>query len=145
MSAEENKALAQRYVDLWNGVDLASADAIVGPEFRSRTALQADALPSGPENLRQRVAGVRAAFPDARFTIETAVAEGEYVAVRWSTRARQQGEFRGVPPTGRTVTWAGMSLYRVADGKIADEWIYDNHVSLMQQLGAMAPPSQSGR
>ena len=67
---------------------------------------------------------VRAAFPDIRFEIADTVDDGEQVAIRWILTGTQSGPFRGGPPTGRAVEVPGMTLFRFADGRIAEMWIH---------------------
>ncbi len=72
------------------------------------------------------------------------VAEGDRVAVRYTARATHQGPFQGIAPTNKPVTIMGMSILRVADGKIAEEWAMPDFSSLMQQLSTVSMPGQAG-
>ncbi len=120
MSAEENKVLVRRFIDAANQNNLAVFDVHFAPDFVSRDTVVP--VPPGPEGVRQLFAAVRSAFPDFHETIEDLVAEDDKVVARWTTRGTHQGEFAGIPPTGKSVTWKGMFIVRVADGKIVEVW-----------------------
>lgn len=81
-----------------------------------------------------------AAFPDFRVTVESIVAEAEMVAVRWTMNGTHLGELMGIPPTGRSVTFAGTTIHRVADGNIVENWWSYDALGMMQQITAPAEP-----
>jgi steroid delta-isomerase-like uncharacterized protein len=73
----------------------------------------------GRDQVREVVSQFRQAFPDAVFSpASDFIAEGDNVAARWKCQATHRGAFGSIPPTGKTVTWMGMSIIRVVDGKI---------------------------
>lgn len=79
-------------------------------------------------------------FPDLSLTIEDEVAEGDRVAVRWIWTATHAGDLMGVAATGKpVVVGIGMGLFRVQDGKVAEEWVIEDMLGVMQQLGATGP------
>jgi len=86
--------------------------------------------------VREFIAAVTAAFPDGQSTIEDLIAEGDRVMQRVTFRGTHQGEFLGVPATGRTVSAWVMVIRRMAGGKVAEEWQLVDGLGLMQQLGA---------
>ena len=67
------------------------------------------------------------------------MAEGDKVVVRWRSRGTHQGEFMGVSPTGRDVTFTGMRLFRIAENKIAESWVNIDERGLQEQLGIVNP------
>jgi len=90
----------------------------------------------GPEGLRIAVAEYRAAFPDLQVTVEDLVTEGDRVVHRFTLRGTHVGSFMGIPPTGRVVTAGGITIDRLADGKVAESWISLDALNLLRQLGA---------
>ena len=78
---------------------------------------------------------LRAAFPDARYTVEEQIASGDKVVVRWTLRATQALEYQGHPPHGKTMTVTGISLFRLADGKIQEITVNMDRLGQMEQLG----------
>jgi len=86
---------------------------------------------------RRNIPMYRTAFPDIHVTVEDQVAEGELVATRATVRGTHKGEFTGIPPTGKQVTVTALSICRIADGKIVENWDNWDRLGLMQQLGAI--------
>ena len=89
----------------------------------------------GPEGIKQAVKLFRRAFPDLTYTVEEEMAERDLVWTRFSARGTHKGEFLGAPPTGRTVTYAGMDLNRIKAGKIVESWVNYDALALLQQVG----------
>ncbi|UWX03611.1 ester cyclase [Pseudoxanthomonas sp. NC8] len=81
--------------------------------------------------------GWRDAFPDINITVDKQVAEKDLVAVRWTARGTNTGTGNGLPATGRAVHITGTTLFRMADGRIAEEWTCANSLGLMKQLGML--------
>lgn len=91
----------------------------------------------GLDNARGEYRMWRRAF-DFAFTVEDVLAQGDQACARWTWNATHRGDFLGIPSTGRQVTMTGMTLFRFTDtGKIAEIWWQDDHLGLMQQLGAL--------
>jgi len=85
--------------------------------------------------------GWREAFPDLKITVDKQVAEGDLVTVRWTARGTNTGAGNGLPATGRAVEITGTTLFRMADGRIAEEWTCADSLGLMRQLGLLATPA----
>ena len=85
--------------------------------------------------------GWREAFPDLKITVDEQVAERDLVAVRWTARGTNTGAGNGLPATGRAVQITGTTLFRVADGRIAEEWTSADSLGLMKQLGLLPTPA----
>lgn len=85
--------------------------------------------------------GWREAFPDLQITVDKQVAERDLVAVRWTARGTNTGAGNGIPATGRAVQVTGTTLFRLADGRIAEEWTCADSHGLMRQLGLLAAPA----
>jgi steroid delta-isomerase-like uncharacterized protein len=135
--SEQNKTLARRWFeDLFSRGNLDAAKEILNADFVDHLPREEE---RGLEELKQYVIWYRAAFPDIRDTVEELVAEGDKVVVRWMSRGIHQGEFRGVAPTGRHVTFTGMRLFRIAEGKIAESWVNIDELGLLEQLGMVSP------
>src|SRR5918994_5027278 len=130
MSAQENKTLVRReQQELWNHTgDLDAAQELFA-------AGQAEAAKQGAANFRR-------GFPDLISTIEDLIAEGDKVVGRWRSRATHQGEYMGIPPTGKEVKFTGTSVYRIEEGKIAESWNSEDQFGLMRQIGAVAETEQ---
>ena len=134
--SEENKALINRFVEeVLNGKNLAVVDEIAAEDFA-----ELDPLPGqqqGREGLKQVLAMFFAAFPDFRWTTEEQIAEGDKVVSRFIWSGTHQGDFMGIPSTGRQVTVKGMMIDRIVDGIWTESRILMDNLSMMQQLGVI--------
>ena len=81
--------------------------------------------------------GLRAAFPDIRFTIHDTIEQGDKVAARWSATMTHEGSFLGVAATGRTASITGISFQKIEDGKIIEGWDNWDQFGLLVQIGAV--------
>jgi steroid delta-isomerase-like uncharacterized protein len=135
MSFEENKALVRRFVEeFWNQGNITAADELM-------TADATIVLPGrgqvNKESFKAFAVALRSAFPDWHSSLEEMIAEGDQVAERWTGRGTHQGEFQGMPPTGRQVAVPGFVFYRVISGKITEfRGVFDG-LGMLHQLGAM--------
>ncbi len=93
-------------------------------------------------NNRMYMTAVLAAFPDLHVTPEDVIAEGDSVVARLTSRGTHQGEFQGIPPTGKQITLTGIEVFRIADGTIAERWGEFDFLGLLQQLGVIPSPAQ---
>jgi steroid delta-isomerase-like uncharacterized protein len=139
---QENKALVRHIAELWNAGDLAALDAHFTADYANRD-------PNNPEvtdlaGYKRWAAAARAAFPDLQITIEDLIGEGDRVAKYWSFVATHRGEFAGAAPTGKRVTWSGITLYRIVGGKAAECIWRTDALGLMLQLGAVSLATAPG-
>ena len=91
----------------------------------------------GLDSVKQFYAALWEAFPDSRLSVEDLFAKGDRVVCRFSMRATHQGEFLGVPATGKAITLPGITILRFVDGKCVERWSQANFLSVLQQLGAL--------
>ena len=136
--SDENKALVRRwFAELDRGNDHI-ADELVAIDYIDHNPPLPDMAP-GREGVKQANALLRAAFTDARHTIEDQIAEGDKVVTRITARATFQGEILGIPPNGKLITVEGISIHRIAGGQFVEHWAVGDNLSLYQQLGAIPP------
>src|SRR5215203_533994 len=122
MSAEENMALARRFMEARVKADLNTLDEMMAPDFISHGMLPPDQQPDH-EKYKRQVVEYAAAFSHVRFIIEDQVAAGEKVVSRFIVRqTHDRREFLGVAPNGREVSYKGIVIHRIEGGKIAEEW-----------------------
>jgi steroid delta-isomerase-like uncharacterized protein len=115
--------------------DLAAADALLHPEFSLHTPLPTPG--PGIPAMNNVITTCRAAFHGLHVTIDDIMADGEKVTARFTARGTHNGEFMGLPPTGKAITMTGIEIFRIKDGKIAELWGEVNLMGLMQQLGIL--------
>src|SRR5271169_6862202 len=136
--SEHNKAIVRRLVEeLWNKGNLSVADELFAPNYEHHDS---STLVFGrvPEREKKRATLYRTAFPDIRLTIEDIIAEGETVMTRWSCRGTHKGDLSGIAATGKQFTISGMTVARLANGKIAEAFVNWDALGLMQQLGVVS-------
>jgi predicted ester cyclase len=143
MSAEENKEIARRFVDVlqefFSTGDADLLDTVLAENIIQHISGQPPEAQS-LEGFKQIIPALPPAFPDVVFQMEEMVAERDLVVFRLSWTATHQGEFLGIPPTGTQATVTEMHMFRVADGKVVERWGEWDALGLMQQLGAIPPP-----
>jgi steroid delta-isomerase-like uncharacterized protein len=132
---EANKALIRRYREAHNSNDLAALDDLVAADLITHSQLPN--VPPGREGGKMVHQGSLAAFPDGTTTTEDLIAEGDRVVERFTFAGTQQGDFMGIPPSGKRVTVSGMSVFRIADGKIVEHWGENDGLGLLAQLGML--------
>lgn len=127
----------RRYAAFWDTGDAAYARAALAPDFTDRT------LPPGrPQGLPgpvQASAGFRAAVPDLRVAIDEMIVAGDRVVVRLALSGHFTGRFDGRPGKGEAVSFRAVDVYAVKDGRITDNWHLEDNLTLLRQLGAVAP------
>ena len=142
MSAE-NEAIVRRAFDEIAQGDLAWADETAAASFVRHDLGGTFPDVIGLESLKRFVTALRFAFPDIQMTLEDVISDGDRVVVRFTVHATHKGHILGIAPTGRRVTWAGINIYRVANGKIQETWQLADTLGLMRQLGAV-PAADGG-
>jgi steroid delta-isomerase-like uncharacterized protein len=106
---------------------------VVAPDIVMHYAELPDPL-HGRETWQQGFELMKRAFPDLKAQIDDLVVADDKVALRLTLSGTHQGEFQGIPATGRTIGYVSHEFYRVRDGLIAEEWICSDMASLFSQL-----------
>jgi steroid delta-isomerase-like uncharacterized protein len=138
--AEANKAIIRRYRQAHNQNDMATLDEIVAADIISHNGLPG--LPAGREGGKIAHQGSLAAFPDGKTTSDDLIAEGDKVVERFTLVGTHKGDFLGIPATGKQVRVTGMSIFRIANGKIVEHWGENDGIGLMTQLGVLPASGQ---
>ena len=117
MSLEENKAVARRFNDeLWNKGNVGIIDELMADNLVAHSSSR------NRDGFKQWAKQVDEFWPERTFTIEQMVAEGDTVVLRWTGVFTHTKEVMGIAPTGKKLKWIGISMYRIVDGKIAEDW-----------------------
>ena len=131
---ESNMGVVRRFFEAGpSSGDLAAADALLAPDFTLHVPLPAPGPGIGAMN--NIITSCRAAFHGLHVTIDDLMADGDRVTCRFTARGVHNGEFMGLPPTGKEIRMTGIEIFRLRDGKIAELWGEANLMGLMQQLG----------
>jgi steroid delta-isomerase-like uncharacterized protein len=136
LSADTNKEIVRRLtVEVWDG-DFGVIDELAAPDYVGHDPSQPEDT-RGPEGIKEFVGTYLAGFPDGKITIDEQLAEGDLVASRWTGRGTHKGELMGIPPTGKQVTVSGLTISRVKNGKVVEEWQNWDTLGMLQQLGVV--------
>lgn len=128
--------VAREFIQVWSAGNLDVLDRLAGEDITVRYSHFPEPV-EGRAAFRATLEETFSHFPDLKTTAEAVVARGEQAAVEWwYTGTHEHGELFGVEPSGRRVRVAGMSFYRIIDGKVVEERGVADVVGLMQQLGA---------
>jgi steroid delta-isomerase-like uncharacterized protein len=120
VSVEANKALIYLlFEEAFNRGNLAIVDEIFSPRFVDHSTPDQGV---GPQGVKDYFRSVRAGFPDMQVAVDALIAEGDRVAVRTIWRGTHMGEYEGVAATGKQVVRTMIQLFRIADGRILEEW-----------------------
>lgn len=144
-SLEENKnAVRRAYEEGMNAGDIDFLDQVFTPDYTAHFPGKPPIV--GLVAAKKAIAIFLAAFPDAVYTVVDIFAEGDRVVARWTARGTHLGDFEGipaerkVPPSGRPVSFGATDVYRMVDGKVAEEWNTINQLDLLVQIGALKLP-----
>lgn len=128
MSTEQNKAVVRRFIEeILSNQNAALVDELLAPDYANHL------VPGGREGFKQFFTVLSTAFPDLKFhfSIEHLIAEGDYVVVRATMHVTNAGK----EATGS----AGLGEFRLANGKIVEDWPLSDAADLMQQVGVTLP------
>jgi steroid delta-isomerase-like uncharacterized protein len=140
MSIEQNKVLVRQMVEeIFNRGNLSLANEFLAPDFVEREELP-PGMPSDREGVTQLTTMLRSGFPDFKATIDDIIAEDDKVVIRQTWSGTHRGEFMGVPPTGKSVSFGVIDFIRVDGGKFVEHWGQMDTMGMMQQLGAIPSP-----
>jgi predicted ester cyclase len=122
MPSTDHVQLIERIAESFNTGNLDAIDELLSPAL---TAFKRD------------LATARAAFPDARFTIEDVFGEGDKLVDRYTISGTHEHPWLGIPATGRKIRMAGITIVRIAGGKVVERWGVTDQIGLLQQLCAL--------
>jgi predicted ester cyclase len=115
----KNKALMRRiYEEMWNAGNPTLAEEIFAQ----------------PEGVQRFVRQFLLSFPDLQHTVEAIIAEGDQVAVRFSTKGTHSGQWMNFAPTDKSIHYTGVTLARIAEGKIIEHHTWWDKAGLMEQV-----------
>jgi steroid delta-isomerase-like uncharacterized protein len=141
MRASINEAIFRRFHEALNTRDIevvsATIDEAADPDVVVHTPVPVEA--TGADRLKQAMANLLRAFPDIHLTVEDVIAADDKVAGRNAFGGTHQGEYMGLPPTGKRFAIEEVVIFRFVDGRIVESWAVVDVFSQMQQLGAIPP------
>jgi steroid delta-isomerase-like uncharacterized protein len=140
MSTEQNKALAHQLLEeVFNQGNMSRFNELVAPDFVEHEEMP-PGVPRNREGVAMLLTMLRSAFPDFKATIGDVIAEGDKVVVRMTWTGTQQGEFMGMPSSGKPMSIGVIDIFRMEEGKLVEHWGLSDTMSMMEQLGGMPVP-----
>ncbi|ATJ81439.1 ester cyclase [Halomonas beimenensis] len=136
---ERNKRLVREFIDAANGKDWERCGAMLAPGFVRHSSTHGQADIDTRERLLKYLRAESETFPDGRETINFLVAEEDKVVVHSRCQGTQQGPMGSLPPSGRILSADLISIYRLADGRIAEVWTEWDSLTGLIQLGHLEP------
>jgi steroid delta-isomerase-like uncharacterized protein len=128
------------YEEVFNQGNLDRLDEYVTADFVDHEE-GPPGIPEGREGVKALVRMYREAFPDIRAEVKQVIVEGDIIAVRGKFSGTHEGEFMGVPASGKRFEVDAVDFVRVEDGKAAEHWGVTDVMGLMQQIGALPAPA----
>ena len=136
LTAERNKELVRRVIEqAMNRGNLSVAEELIATDYVYREATAGEKR--GREGFRHLIIAYRTGFPNVRVKVDQQVAEGEWVATRWTATRAHPGNFLDPPPTNKRVAVQGIVISRIVDGKVVEEFECYDALGMMRQLGAV--------
>jgi steroid delta-isomerase-like uncharacterized protein len=121
--AQDPRTVVRRVIDeVWNARNAAAADELIADNVVWHHSTLGERR--GRAAFFDTVQEMRSAFPDTKIAVDALAADGDKVLMRWVATGTHQGPYRGATPSGESVTWSGMVLDRIADGRIVERWTY---------------------
>lgn len=117
-------------------------DEFVSPDYIGHDPAEPEPI-RGPAGARANIEKYLAGFPGGAITVDEQIAEGDTVATRWTGRGTHGGEVAGIAPTGKDVTVAGVTISRIIDGKVVEDWTSWDTLGMLVQLGAIQEPARA--
>src|SRR5213596_4426557 len=139
---EQNKAIVRRaFEEILSGGRFELAAQLYAKDFVNH-GIHRDV---GLEEDQAALKGWHQAFSDITIVPEKLIAEGDLVAIHWIARGTNTGTGNGLPATGKKAELAGITIWRIVDGKIKEEWSAFDQLSMMQQLGLLPTNKQPAK
>jgi steroid delta-isomerase-like uncharacterized protein len=135
--SEQNKNLIRGVVDeIWNGGNFDKIEELVTDDFVIHASRPGNEL-KGAKQVKEFYTKLHEAFPDIKFTIMDQIAEDDKVVTHFKVDATHKGEFNGIPATGKKVSFTGIDIDRISNGKFVECWTKMDELGLIQQLGVV--------
>ena len=137
MAVEQNKEVVRRMMEVFNSGEEGQVDELTHAELVDRTPFPGTG--ADRNGLKTQIRAVRRAFPDAKFSLDRIVAEGDTVAFRWRMEGTQRGPLLGHEPTNKPFVHFGNDFVTIRDGRIVEHLSADNIGELLSNLGIEPP------
>jgi steroid delta-isomerase-like uncharacterized protein len=131
--SDANKQISLRLVEGFGKRNAEVIDELVADDIVDHGAFEG--MPKGREGVKALFGAIHGAFSDLEITVNRAIADGDLVVVHVTNSATMTGDFAGMPATGKHATWEAIHIDRISDGKVAEHWVVQDQLGMLQQLG----------
>ena len=137
MPLEDHKHLSRRAIQMWASDNSEAPETIIAQNYinHQESDVEGGVSSLSLEAWKDLVGGYHGAFSNSKVKVLMEIAEGDLVAIRWEITATQTGDYMGLAPTNKEVTWTGVSIDRCENGKIVETWVDWDKYRLFQGLG----------
>jgi len=146
MNEERNKTVVKRFIEqMWNQRQLELADELFASDcvtHQLRGAGDPTGAPRTPASVRAEAAAWLAAFSDLRFDVDQMLAANDHVVSRCTMHGTHTGAWMGLAATGKKVSVPMITIHRIRDSKIVEDWVLIGSLVLFQQLGVLPETPQ---
>ena len=139
-ASDVNRSSVRGWIEAFNERDDQGEAAARTSDYIAHAPPSIEPEPLDSAAWREFLDGFLEGFPDLHLTIEDAVADDGFTAQRIHFEGTHTGVFQGLPPTGRKVSFGGIEINRMVDGKVAEHWVQLDQVAMLQQLGLTVVP-----
>ena len=139
--ADAKQIVKRLFEEPWKG-NWDVIDEYVAPGYIGHDPAEPEPI-RGPAGVRANIEKYLAGFPGGGITVDDQIAEGDKVATRWTGRGTHMGEIAGISPTGKEVNVSGLTLSRLENGMVVEEWTTWDTLGMLMQLGAVPAPAQA--
>lgn len=132
---ENNKALVKKAFHIWSSGNMKGFEEVYAPNCINHQLNQQTLR--GLDAWKKLVQDFRHSFPDFQDTIESQIAEGNFVVTRFTSKGTHKGKFMDIAPTNKKCQWSGIIIDRIENNKIVESWVNWDLCALLEQLGAL--------
>ncbi len=133
---EDIQRLVDSVIEFWNTGNPEVAKRLYAENAERRDPNKAEPA-RGPQEIARYVAEIHTGFPDFKLEIKQRVAEADRLVTQWTCTGTHKGEFQGISATGKRIEITGLALVRIENGKVAEERVYFDRLTMLEQLGAV--------
>ena len=139
--ADAKQIVKRLFEEPWKG-NWDVIDEYVAPGYIGHDPAEPEPI-RGPAGVRANIEKYLTGFPGGGISVDDQIMEGDKVATRWTGRGTHTGEIAGISPTGKEVTISGLTLSRLENGMVVEEWTTWDTLGMLMQLGAVPAPAQA--
>jgi steroid delta-isomerase-like uncharacterized protein len=140
---EDIKRIVDSVIQLWNTGNPDIAKKLYSDDAQRYDPNQSDPT-RGSQEIARYVAEVRTGYPDFKLEISDKIFEDNRLVTHWTCTGTHNGEFQGIPATGKRINISGLALARIENGRVAEERVYFDRLTMLEQLG-LAPEVGQGQ